>query len=905
MTGLFRGSLTAEVGLSMCQINYPNKVSQKGAVPLLILIAVVGLVGFLGVISIAPFSKGVLSSLFQKSFSFAAGGPGVSNVVIGSASVKVYEKEEIKFDLATNSEYPFVEYDTNPPSGVTPGIGVTVVGEFTANNKTWKQPAFYMAETVKRGTGNSMYFEETGKKNWVLRFSPQETGTYQVVIKATDASGTSTTSAGSFTATAPTKKGFIKVSQNDKRYFEYSNGDLFFPIGPVQGTTDYTLLKDSGPNLERPWMGGIGIYSTNWARWKSSAENLGNEGIMTRLSWQEKLPGHDLSYELFYPEGARFWIGTWLDDVSGPRITNGKKYAVKFVYKTANIAGPRTAGQPYGLTVKTSDYQPWGNPNNDTFDSSLRGSTTQVIIPHVSTAQNWNTVNTTFTSNGNRTGIYVYLDNVTAGQAYIDELSMRECLDANCTNLGGEVVRNPRADNHMFIEQRPAAYTDWQVEQGEINNVFFKYVVHDKNDWIQNHLKTDGTWAATGDGYYQPENTKARWLLRQWYRYLIARWGYSTAIHTWELNNEGAPNEEGDGTAAHWRTAQAFAKFMHDNDAHRHLATTSFWCCWRPDFWGNNTSFPDIDYADLHMYTDNIEGNAVPKTDTDLAAWTYNTSLYAYNNGYPSGQKGVGKPIVRQETGITGTSFDLLKQANSGVWFHNLLWAQLNEGAMMDTGYWWGEHFAVINESQISKPFWDFVKVLDLNKGGYVGLAATVSNNNLRAIGQKNLNSNKAVFWVQNATHTWKNVMDNTSTPQSGTITLQMKPSQAYTVETWNTYTGVSSGTQTLQSNSSGNLVLTVSNLADDFAVKIQGPSPSPSPAASVAPSPSPSPAISPSPTSSKPGDIDGNDTVDIFDYNILLTNFGKSGAGIQGDLDSNDTVDIFDYNEVLTNFGK
>ncbi len=62
-----------------------------------------------------------------------------------------------------------------------------------------------------------------------------------------------------------------------------------------------------------------------------------------------------------------------------------------------------------------------------------------------------------------------------------------------------------------------------------------------------------------------------------------------------------------------------------------------------------------------------------------------------------------------------------------------------------------------------------------------------------------------------------------------------------------------------------------------------------------------------PTPTTSvaKPGDIDGNGNVNIFDYNILLTNFNKTGTGIQGDLNNSGKVDIFDYNILLTNFGK
>ncbi len=73
----------------------------------------------------------------------------------------------------------------------------------------------------------------------------------------------------------------------------------------------------------------------------------------------------------------------------------------------------------------------------------------------------------------------------------------------------------------------------------------------------------------------------------------------------------------------------------------------------------------------------------------------------------------------------------------------------------------------------------------------------------------------------------------------------------------------------------------------------------------SPTPTANPSPSQNPSPSPAKPGDIDGNNKVDIFDYNILLTNFGKTGGGLQGDLDGNNKVDIFDYNILLTNFGK
>jgi hypothetical protein len=54
-----------------------------------------------------------------------------------------------------------------------------------------------------------------------------------------------------------------------------------------------------------------------------------------------------------------------------------------------------------------------------------------------------------------------------------------------------------------------------------------------------------------------------------------------------------------------------------------------------------------------------------------------------------------------------------------------------------------------------------------------------------------------------------------------------------------------------------------------------------------------------------KIGDIDGNGKVDIFDYNQLLSNYGKPGSSLPGDFDRNGKVDIFDYNTLLTHFGK
>lgn len=56
-----------------------------------------------------------------------------------------------------------------------------------------------------------------------------------------------------------------------------------------------------------------------------------------------------------------------------------------------------------------------------------------------------------------------------------------------------------------------------------------------------------------------------------------------------------------------------------------------------------------------------------------------------------------------------------------------------------------------------------------------------------------------------------------------------------------------------------------------------------------------------------KKGDVNNDGKIDIFDYNVLLGIFGKTGVtGFHpADIDANGKIDIFDYNILLEQFGK
>ena len=125
-------------------------------------------------------------------------------------------------------------------------------------------------------------------------------------------------------------------------------------------------------------------------------------------------------------------------------------------------------------------------------------------------------------------------------------------------------------------------------------------------------------------------------------------------------------------------------------------------------------------------------------------------------------------------------------------------------------------------------------------------------------------------------------------------------PGGAYGVGSYTTYTDLtlrdidSDGLSEIQLND-GQWV-GYSNTTHTFAVKtvMATPTPTVTVTATVAPS-----------SSTKPGDLDSDGDVDIFDYNKLIGDFGKSGAGLTPDIDKDGDVDIFDYNQLIGNFGR
>lgn len=193
--------------------------------------------------------------------------------------VPKYEKYELAFSISGVGT-AFTDYNPFNPNTTALGSqyynkrGILVNGILTApNGATITHPAFWYDSGV-----------------WKLRFAPTMAGTWKVKITAKDSSGTATSSERTFQVTdQTTNPGFVRLNQSDKRFFEFSNGAPFHPIGcDISGYSGGTgtawgmafpKMRDYGANYTRIFFTSLNIEPYCVGTDKSSPKSLNNYSI--------------------------------------------------------------------------------------------------------------------------------------------------------------------------------------------------------------------------------------------------------------------------------------------------------------------------------------------------------------------------------------------------------------------------------------------------------------------------------------------------------------------------------------------------------------------------------------------------------------------------------------------------
>jgi hypothetical protein len=549
----------------------------------------------------------------QRSIYGVGSGPSISNVQTNASTVGRYERFELTFEIsgttATNLQFP---YDPDPPPGAPPGVGITVDGLFS--NDGWAttivQPAFlyqdFDHQTISwAGVQDRDWLYPRGDPVWRIRFAPQDTGSWQYRIRATDASGTVETTPQSFTVTPSSSRGFVRVSQTDPRYFEFSDGTPFIGVGHNEGFDPLRLTSETDQkfqgfatnraNFFRIWMSGSSIVGSAWAPWRS--HHLPGEGgylPATSLTSEEGYGGQPFSLRLSTDNPCMFQ-----GHMGNVAVEPNRTYQLMVRLKAVGLGGSGS----YGFVVKTAQWldTACANAGNGTL---LLGPVTETSGP-----DGWQEVTTTFTTSSDQyflNNLYLALENVASGVVYIDDVSIREDPGGG---YGPEILPKNRFNYHLYFDQLASWQWDYILDRAAEQGIYLKLVVLEKNDWIYNQIDLDGSILPDDSGYdnnlfYAAPDTAVRRLHEYYWRYLAARWGYSTAVHSWELINEGDPYN-----GNHYDQTNSFAAYIHADDPSQHLVTTSTWHSFPVlEFWGN-PSYPDVDYADLHAYISTGRGN--------------------------------------------------------------------------------------------------------------------------------------------------------------------------------------------------------------------------------------------------------------------------------------------------------
>lgn len=150
------------------------------------------------------------------------------------------------------------------------------------DGKTIRWPAFYTQDFIRQNHFTREITIPSGKAYWAFRFTPEQTGEYRLRLVIEDKSGKTPELLVSpwknLSVQNSNRKGYVRASSRNKHYFEFSNGEFFFPVGinihtnidlrserqfkfghlPDRGTYDYdeylAAMAQGGINAVEIWM---------------------------------------------------------------------------------------------------------------------------------------------------------------------------------------------------------------------------------------------------------------------------------------------------------------------------------------------------------------------------------------------------------------------------------------------------------------------------------------------------------------------------------------------------------------------------------------------------------------------------------------------------------------------------
>jgi len=686
-------------------------------------------------------------------------GQGSGSIRIESPNVEVgrYEKLELLIRINRRYDNPF-----------DPEEADLVVVLKTPDGGEMILPAFYCQDYERRklskGRVRSDWYYPVGNGTWKARFAPMRAGSYIATARLEDKTGTIQSEAVQFDCVPSSGKGFLQASKKDPRFFEFSDGEPFFAIGQnlaFIGEGQHVTLSGA-----EEIFGKLAANGANFLRIWTCCQD-----------WAMAIEAKKSAWDRSWNRGSRIVPVPGGENEPSPRkcvkidnnsVTVSPSHPVALRPNTRYIiTGRFMAENATGLRVNLGRDN-WEMP----FDSA--GD------------RKWQQFKRDFTTGENDFWLgQTVLSPVGSGTVWLEELSLKE------TPGGPELLWEADINRPVLgvYNQVDCFMLDELVEAAQNNGIYLILCMLTR-DLYMKHLSDDGS------GEYQ----QAIQYARNFMRYAVARWGYSTSVASWEYFNEIDPGLPTD------RFYTEVGDYLESIDIYHHLRATS---TWHPS--AKDCRHASLDVAQVHRYM----RPGTKEEYKDEVAVVLDRAQFLRKHA-------PNKPALIAEFGLADTKWgrsDYMKQDAEGVHFHTSLWSSAFTGTSGTAMFWWWELLDEQDAYRHYRPLSSFMA--DVSFAGLRQINADASGERIRVLGYQG--DDCAYLWISDSRATWWKQIAEKRQPApvaDASIEIRRLRPGKYRLEWWDTYKGKIIRTEQVTCTEA-RMQISVPSFSRDIACKI------------------------------------------------------------------------------------
>lgn len=363
-------------------------------------------------------------------------------------------------------------------------------------------------------------------------------------------------------------------------------------------------------------------------------------------------------------------------------------------------------------------------------------------------------------------------DLATGGGNYTRIWATPPMLGIEYEQLGNYATKDHHGPTKGVLEglldrQGMAFVFDKIIELAETNNVKVQLCLEassffEGKEWEEHNPYRKAFGYTSSEQFFSEPEAKA--MYKKKLRYLIARYGYSSALASWEFFNEidevwkpfyGKSNADGARVrklTREWH--QEMGGYIKNELNHQHhpLTTSYSFAANFPRKGQMPWTLPEIDMVQVHKYSTN-ENNNVERFH---AVNPY--VEYSFKPWYSRGAKPRFKPVLLGEVG----GKKLLDECNART-FRNRLWATAFAGSM-GSGLSWGQVHQDRNDWKDIKGLATFLQDVDLLTPEWRPdrwIKKSTDNAPFEVYSLSSKDNRQAMGWVANRTYDWSNLKDS------------------------------------------------------------------------------------------------------------------------------------------------